>query len=444
MITYFTFYKPIFIIELLASEYLFMCHLRRRPAFLLRFTLAMGSCLLISAIPWHPGDPLSMAGVFMLLFIMTCIAYWICFDIPFRSLLFCMLAGYNTQHFAHCAATGIQLLLNPGLSIFSLYSEQLISAGDIPLSQLLSGLILFIVIYFCYYACYHIFAARIRKGQIPVLQSRSLILISVLSVVVSVFVNAFVVFSRTTSALALAIYTYNAVCCLFILFMLFSLMDNQKMATELEQIHTLLQQSQAQYAQSKRNIELINIKCHDLKHQLRTIGEANQINESALAEMSEIINIYDSAVETGNVALDTILTEKSLYCFKNHINLKCMADGSLLSFMTEAEIYSLFGNALDNAIRAVRHVEDENKRMIGVTVCRVHQFVTIRIYNYFETPLDFSQSDLPLTTKSDKENHGLGLKSIRYIIEKYQGTMTIMPEQGIFSLNIMMPLGSQV
>ena len=212
------------------------------------------------------------------------------------------------------------------------------------------------------------------------------------------------------------------------------------MMDELERIKDLLDQSREQYDQSKKNIELINIKCHDLKHQLRTIGEANRIDESALAEMSDIINIYDSEIRTGHPALDTILTEKSLYCYKNHVSLSCIADGTLLEFMTDAEIYSLFGNALDNAIRAVQHISDEDKRVIGLNVCRVRQFVTIQVHNYIESALDFSETGLPLTTKKDKDNHGLGLKSIRYIVEKYQGLLSVQPEGNVFNLNIMIPL----
>ena len=442
MISYFTLYKPLFMLELLAAEYLFTCRLKRRPRYWLRLALAALACLAVSAVPWQPKAPLPMAVVFLLLFALTLAAQAFCYDVPVGSLLFCVLAGYNTQHFAHCAATVIRLLLNPKDSIFALYSEQILEAGDLPPDQFLSGAVLFFVVYLTYYAFYHLFAARIRRGQTPVLRSRSLLWVSLLSVAVSVLVNVFVMFSNTTAQLTMVISIYNAACCLFILFMLFSLMDRRQMADELEKIHALLDQSREQYAQSRRNIELINIKCHDLKHQIRTIGEANRINESALREMSEVINIYDTGVETGNPVLDTILTEKSLYCYKNHISLKCMADGRLLGFMTEAEIYSLFGNALDNAIRAVQNISDENRRVIGLNVCRVRQFVTIRVNNCYETLLSFSESGLPLTTKQDKDNHGLGLKSIRFIAEKYHGTISVHPEGDMFNLNIMIPLES--
>lgn len=59
-------------------------------------------------------------------------------------------------------------------------------------------------------------------------------------------------------------------------------------------------------------------------------------------------------VHTGNDALDAILSEKGLACEQGGIAFRCMADGAAVGFMAPTDIYSLFGNALDNAIEASR------------------------------------------------------------------------------------------
>ena len=102
--------------------------------------------------------------------------------------------------------------------------------------------------------------------------------------------------------------------------------------------------------------------------------------------------------------------------------------------------YGIVVYALDNAIRAVRHIAEEERRVIGVNVNRVRQFATIQIRNYYEDRLLFAAGELPETTKKDRENHGLGLKSIQYIVEKYRGTLSVHPEENVFNLNIMIPL----
>jgi hypothetical protein len=47
---------------------------------------------------------------------------------------------------------------------------------------------------------------------------------------------------------------------------------------------------------------------------------------------------------------------------------------------------------------------------------------------------------LPETTKEDKHYHGFGVKSIRYITEKYGGDMSVTMEDGVFSLDLIFSL----
>lgn len=111
-----------------------------------------------------------------------------------------------------------------------------------------------------------------------------------------------------------------------------------------------------------------------------------------------------------------------------------MIDGAQLDFMRDADIYSLFGNALDNAIEAVKDV-DEEKRNIGISVKRVGEMVSVHVENYLDKPLEMN-GDLPRTTKKDKEFHGFGLISIRNIVQKYGGIMTVKRVNNTFNLNI--------
>ena len=51
-----------------------------------------------------------------------------------------------------------------------------------------------------------------------------------------------------------------------------------------------------------------------------------------------VVSVYDSAVVTGNAVLDTVLTEKSLRCYGSGVQLICVADGKLLSFMADEDV----------------------------------------------------------------------------------------------------------
>lgn len=209
---------------------------------------------------------------------------------------------------------------------------------------------------------------------------------------------------------------------------------------ELEAVQNVLQKQYQQYQLSRDSIDLINRKYHDLKHQimvLRAEPDAAQ-REAYLARMEEEIKTYETQNKTGNQVLDTVLTSKSLYCAQHGIGLTCVADGTLLDFMEVMDLSAVFGNALDNAIECEEQIADPEKRLIHVSVSAQRDFVLIRFENYCECSLHFSEG-LPVTTKQDRDFHGYGLKSIRYVAKKYGGTVTARMEKQWFVLQLLLP-----
>ena len=94
-----------------------------------------------------------------------------------------------------------------------------------------------------------------------------------------------------------------------------------------------------------------------------------------------------------------------------------------MDFMHVMDICSIFGNALDNAIEHVLLILEEEKRLIHLSVSAKRNFVFIKVENYCETVICKNEQKLITTTKTDKQNHGFGLRSIGAAVEKYGGTM---------------------
>ena len=61
--------------------------------------------------------------------------------------------------------------------------------------------------------------------------------------------------------------------------------------------------------------------------------------------------------------------------------------------------------------------------------------VTVQEDNYFEGELEF-RDGLPRTTKSDKKYHGFGTRSMRMIVDKYDGAFAVNADNGVYHLNI--------
>ena len=115
-----------------------------------------------------------------------------------------------------------------------------------------------------------------------------------------------------------------------------------------------------------------------------------------------------------------------------------MADCSNMGFISNGDLYALFGNIMDNATEAAGEVEDENKRCIAVNIREAAGWISVTVENYFTGELSFSEDGLPLTRKAKKSEHGFGLKSVRHIAEKYGGNVSVETEGDIFRISVLL------
>ena len=241
---------------------------------------------------------------------------------------------------------------------------------------------------------------------------------------------------------------YALVCCIFAIGLQCGLFEHSKLKEknkELEQDNAILQEllirEQKHYAMTKDTIDLINVKCHDLKHQISVLRNMDEKErDKSLGEVEKAIMIYGNIAKTGNETLDIVLTEKSFLCESYNIRFTYMIDGESLSFMAPYDISPLFGNAIDNAIESVMKEEEREKRIIKLNASLKRMYLTIHIENFCNEKVRFKDG-MPVTNKSDKKNHGFGVKSMNYVVKKYGGTMTMRQDGCLVSLDILLPAG---
>lgn len=228
--------------------------------------------------------------------------------------------------------------------------------------------------------------------------------------------------------------------CIVLLYLEGEMFKKSNIRQELEIMNLLYQKEREQYFLAKENIALINQKCHDLKHQIRALrkGDKEELDKY-LKEIENSVEIYEAIVKTGNEVFDTILTEKSLYCRAREIQVSCVADGSQMDFIDTIDLYTLLGNAMDNAIEAVEQFKEPQKRQIDVQIYRQQHFLVIHVMNPMPGELIY-EDGLPVTTKKDKDYHGFGMRSMDRIIKKYEGFLRVSEEDGCFSLKMLIPI----
>lgn len=234
------------------------------------------------------------------------------------------------------------------------------------------------------------------------------------------------------------VYLIEAVACFFALGYLFGIFNRNKLDEEVAVMTRLMSERERMYESSRENIDIINRKCHDLKYMLRAF--ADRQNSEELREIGEAVNIYGAAPKTGSAALDVILAESHLRCRDADIDLTCSADGGLLSFMRDTDVYALFGNIMSNAVEAAS-AADEKGRYIRLFVGRAGSGELLRITEENGYAGDVAMDGgRPVTTKEDKNVHGFGTRSIEFISEKYGGGVHFEASEGRFRLSVVLPL----
>lgn len=216
---------------------------------------------------------------------------------------------------------------------------------------------------------------------------------------------------------------------------------NLRAEAELIRMESILKTQYDQYRSYQDSIDMVNIKYHDLKHQIQGMkAEMDPVKRGQwIDRLEREVTDYRPEKETGNAVLDTIIMGKTPIIRNLDIQFTCVVDGKKLDFMHVADICTIFGNALDNALEQVVQIDEHEKRIIHLSVSEQKGFVYIMMSNFCEEMPEFVNG-LPVTTKSDVRNHGFGVKSIKKTAEKYDGVATWNLTNQMMEMKILIPI----
>ncbi len=207
---------------------------------------------------------------------------------------------------------------------------------------------------------------------------------------------------------------------------------------EAEAMSRLLASQHEQYEMSRRAIDEVNRKYHDMKHHLDAIRAETdpQSRLRILDDLESSIRDYAAQLRTGNEVLDAILRVKLMYAREHGIHVATVADGGLLAGMRPLDLTAIVGNALDNAFEATRRL-DESARMVKFSVFAHDDFVMLRVENTFDGQVN--RRDGRIVTRKSEDGHGYGLRSIEAAVEVYGGSVSVQTDSSWFSLRVLLP-----
>ena len=410
-------------LQLFFAEIIFLYPFPRRRHFVLRiltaFALILGTNYFNLGFVrhWFPSALMNFAGL-LLTICVSFLGMLQAFNAKALAVLSGCVAGVAVQHISH--------------QIHRL--ESLIPFQSTPNAlavELLTAAVVYLLVWITV-------GQWVAKRRIYEDNSRRMIIVAVLIVLICIGITRLLHLGSPMNAyMTLCTALYAIVCCTLALYVEFYVHESVRTQSEMLVLRRINDEERRRYELSRENAEQMNIKYHDLKHKLRYLEQ--RLPQEELDAMRALIDSYESTYDTGLDVLDIVLNEKQMLCRAKGITLTVMGNGADLSFMDTMDVYSLFGNLMDNAIEAVELLEPPEKRQISLVLERRGEFVYISCMNYTESIVVLRQDGLPGTTKTrDPGYHGYGLRSIRMIAVKYHGDIRIQSENGMFGLSVYM------
>lgn len=213
----------------------------------------------------------------------------------------------------------------------------------------------------------------------------------------------------------------------------------------LEEKDKILMQQQNKYYENqlelmKSSLRAIKTIKHDLKNHMisvYTLVEEDK-KEELLEYLSGVIKVFNNKeglASTGNTAIDSIINFKLQELEKEkiavNIDLNVPRDLNIPSF----DIIIILGNLLDNALNAVKKLE--KGRYIDIKIRYTKGRLIVKIDNSFDGTI-IKEKGTIITSHRDKHNHGIGLESVKAVLEKYNGTIEFKYESNIFHTALLM------
>lgn len=193
-----------------------------------------------------------------------------------------------------------------------------------------------------------------------------------------------------------------------------------------------------------QNEDKVRTLKHDMKHHMNELkllaGQKHaQEIQDYIDSMEEFIENPNEIVASGNVEIDSVLNymlhkARSLL---REVNVKVRIPKGIDHFF---DINVIMGNLLENAIRAAQESEE---KLLNVRVRMKQGVLLVEVENSFRKDGILRENAAGgnaafATTKRDKEDHGIGLHSVRKIVEKHDGIMEVHPDGNLFCVKLML------
>lgn len=181
---------------------------------------------------------------------------------------------------------------------------------------------------------------------------------------------------------------------------------------------------------------------HDMKHHMNELKimagnkEVDKI-QTYINSMEQFIQNPDEIVASGNIEIDSVLNYM-IQKAKDNLNTVDVKVQIPETLQNSFDVNIIVCNLLENAIEAAINTKE---KALNVKIDFRKGVLFIEVENSYSQKLYIEQENEGLefiSTKKEKEQHGIGLKNVKNIVEKHNGIMKIKTDENRFYVNILL------
>ena len=179
---------------------------------------------------------------------------------------------------------------------------------------------------------------------------------------------------------------------------------------------------------------------HDMRHHfnyLNTCISQNKLEE-ATEYIQQIFDVFDDSKiipYSSNESINLIFSSFQSEATENQIVFTVDAPATDFSRFALLDLCKLLYNGLENAMKACQEIEAPNKRYIHIELYEKNNKLCCEISNSYDTEPYFNENGIPL---SSRNGHGIGVKSMVYVVNKYHGVYKFTAENKEFRFQMCM------